>query len=63
VDEAVDHGVIILQRTVAVHEEDTAEVLAARILEQEHSVYPEAIERVLSGRYEIRGRRYLRRSS
>jgi phosphoribosylglycinamide formyltransferase 1 len=63
VDEAVDHGVIILQRTVAVHEEDTAEVLAARILEQEHSVYPEAIERVLSGRYEIRGRRYLQRSS
>ena len=62
VDEAVDHGVIILQRTVAVHEDDTAELLAARILEQEHIAYPEGIARVLSGKYEIRGRRYVPRS-
>lgn len=60
VDEAVDHGVIVVQRTVAVEDGDTAETLSARILEQEHLAYPEAIARVLSGRYEISGRRYLR---
>jgi phosphoribosylglycinamide formyltransferase-1 len=62
VDEAVDHGVIIVQRTVAVEDGDTEETLSDRILEQEHLAYPEAIARVLSGRYEISGRRYLRRS-
>ena len=60
VDEAVDHGVIILQRTVPVEDGDTVDTLSARILEQEHLAYPEAIARVLSGRYEISGRRYLR---
>jgi phosphoribosylglycinamide formyltransferase-1 len=59
VDEAVDHGVIILQKTVAVLDEDTAETLSARILEQEHAAYPEAIARVLSGKYRVAGRRYL----
>jgi phosphoribosylglycinamide formyltransferase 1 len=62
VDEAVDHGVIILQRMVPVLDDDTAETLAAHILEQEHIAYPEAIGRVLSGEYEIRGRRFVRRS-
>jgi phosphoribosylglycinamide formyltransferase-1 len=62
VDEAVDHGVIILQRTVPVNDEDTPETLSARILEQEHLAYPEAIARVLGGHYTIRDRRYLRRS-
>jgi phosphoribosylglycinamide formyltransferase-1 len=62
VDEAVDHGVIILQRTVLVNDEDTAETLSARILEQEHLAYPEAIARVLGGHYTIRDRRYLRLS-
>ena len=47
VDEAVDHGVIILQKTVPVNDDDTAETLSARILEQEHLAYPEAIARVL----------------
>jgi phosphoribosylglycinamide formyltransferase-1 len=61
VDEAVDHGVIVLQKTVPVFDEDTAETLAARILEQEHLAYPEAISRVLSGRYQTIGRRYLPR--
>jgi phosphoribosylglycinamide formyltransferase 1 len=61
VDEAVDHGIIILQRSVRVHDDDTAGTLSARILEQEHLVYPEAIARVLSGRYAAQGRRYLRR--
>jgi phosphoribosylglycinamide formyltransferase-1 len=59
VDEAVDHGVIILQKTVPVLDEDTAETLSARILEQEHIAYPEAIARVLSGGYRVVGRRYL----
>jgi phosphoribosylglycinamide formyltransferase-1 len=59
VDEAVDHGVIILQKTVPVNDDDTAESLSARILEQEHLAYPEAITRVLSGEYAIQGRRFL----
>jgi phosphoribosylglycinamide formyltransferase-1 len=59
VDEAVDHGVIVLQRTVPVVDDDTAETLSARILEQEHAAYPEAIARVLSGKYRVAGRRYL----
>ena len=59
VDEAVDHGVIILQKTVTVNDDDTAETLSTRILEQEHLAYPEAISRVLSGEYAIRKRRYL----
>ena len=59
VDEAVDHGVIILQRTVAVEPADTAETLSARILHAEHQAYPEAIARVLGAAYSARGRRYL----
>jgi phosphoribosylglycinamide formyltransferase-1 len=60
VDEAVDHGVIVVQRAVEVRDEDTAETLAARILVEEHAAYPEAILRVVSGRYRVVGRRYLR---
>jgi phosphoribosylglycinamide formyltransferase 1 len=63
VDEAVDHGVIILQKTVPVNDVDTAETLSARILEQEHIAYPEAIARVIGGEYTIQGRRYLRHKS
>jgi phosphoribosylglycinamide formyltransferase-1 len=59
VDEAVDHGVIILQKTVSVHDDDTVESLSERVLEQEHLAYPEAIARVLSDDYAIRNRRYL----
>jgi phosphoribosylglycinamide formyltransferase-1 len=59
VDEQVDHGVIVLQRVVAVEDRDTAETLSARILEQEHAAYAEAIARVVSGRYRVVGRRYL----
>ena len=58
VDEQVDHGVIILQRAVAVLDDDTAETLSARILAEEHQAYPEAIRRVLSGSHEIRERRF-----
>lgn len=59
VDEAVDHGVILLQRTVPVLDTDDEATLSARILAEEHRAYPEAIARVLSGGYEIRGRQYL----
>jgi phosphoribosylglycinamide formyltransferase 1 len=60
VDEAVDHGAIIVQRTVPVLDDDTADSLSARVLEQEHVAYPEAIARVLSGEYRFLGRRYVR---
>ena len=59
VDEQLDHGVIILQKAVSVFESEDAHRLADRILEQEHLAYSEAIARVLSGKYEIVGRRYV----
>jgi phosphoribosylglycinamide formyltransferase 1 len=62
VDEAVDHGVIVLQRSVLVQDDDTPESLAARVLEQEHLAYPEAIAKVLSDEFYIVGRRYIRRT-
>jgi len=61
VDERVDHGVIILQRTVPVLDDDTPATLAARILIEEHQGYPEAIRRVLSGEYRIENRRFVAR--
>lgn len=60
VDENLDHGVIILQRSVPVLPNDDEPSLAQRILEQEHIAYSEAIRMVLSGDYEICGRRYLK---
>lgn len=60
VDEAVDHGVIILQRTVPVLDTDTPETLSARILEQEHLAYAEAIRIVMSGDHVVSGRRYVK---
>jgi phosphoribosylglycinamide formyltransferase-1 len=57
VDENLDHGAIILQETVAVLPDDDAHTLAARILEQEHIAYSEAIRIVLDGHYEVRGRK------
>jgi phosphoribosylglycinamide formyltransferase-1 len=61
VDEELDHGVIILQRTVAVHDEEDADALSARILAEEHIAYTEAIARVVSGDYVVEGRRYVRK--
>ena len=63
VDEHLDHGVIILQRAIPVLETDDAHSLAARILAEEHIAYPEAIARVASGAYEIRGRHYALRNA
>jgi phosphoribosylglycinamide formyltransferase-1 len=60
VDEELDHGVIVLQKTVPVLEGDDAHTLSVRILEQEHIAYSEAIARVLSGEYRVLGRRYVR---
>jgi phosphoribosylglycinamide formyltransferase-1 len=62
VDETLDGGPIIAQRVVAVFDNDTEETLAARILEQEHQLYPEALALVVSGKYEIAGRRVLRKN-
>ena len=62
VDEHLDHGVIILQRVIAVHEGEDAHSLSARILAEEHIAYSEAIGRVVSGEYEVRGRRFVRLS-
>jgi phosphoribosylglycinamide formyltransferase-1 len=61
VDEHLDHGVIVLQRVLAVLESDDAHSLAERILAEEHLAYSEAIARVASGEYEIRGRRFVKR--
>lgn len=62
VDEHLDHGAIVLQRSIPVLESDDAHSLAARILAEEHLAYPEAIARVAGGEYEIRGRRFVRRN-
>jgi phosphoribosylglycinamide formyltransferase-1 len=62
VDETLDNGAIILQRTVAVEDDDTAETLAARILVEEHAAYVEALALVASGDYRIEGRRVVRRA-
>ena len=63
VDEELDHGPIIVQRAVEVKDDDDEHALAARILEQEHIAYTDAINIVLAGRFEIRGRRLLRKRS
>jgi phosphoribosylglycinamide formyltransferase 1 len=61
VDEQLDHGAILVQKAVPVLDDDDEHALAARILEQEHIAYSEAINLVLEGNYEIAGRRVLRR--
>ena len=62
VDDELDHGVIVLQRAIPVMENDDAHSLAGRILKEEHLAYSEAIGMVASGEYEIRGRRFVKRS-
>ena len=61
VDEELDHGAIVVQRAIPVLETDDAHTLAERILKEEHEAYTEAIARVVSGEYEVRGRRYVRK--
>ena len=60
VDEELDHGAIIVQKTVPVLDSDDEHTLAARILEQEHIAYTEAIKIVLEGKFEIAGRRIVK---
>ncbi len=60
VDDTVDGGPIIAQAVVPIYDDDTPETLAERILKEEHRIYTEAINLVLSGDYQIIGRRVLR---
>lgn len=57
VDEQLDHGAIIVQRTVPVLPDDDEHTLADRILKQEHIAYSEAIRILVEGKYEIHGRK------
>jgi phosphoribosylglycinamide formyltransferase 1 len=60
VDEELDHGAIIVQKTVAVQDDDNEQTLAERILEQEHDAYSEAIRIVLAGTHKVAGRRFVK---
>ena len=60
VDAGTDTGPIILQRACEVRDDDTAGSLHARIQEQEHPAYPEALDLIARGRLQIRGRRVVR---
>jgi phosphoribosylglycinamide formyltransferase-1 len=60
VNDVVDGGEIITQAVVPVHDDDTPEKLAERILKEEWRIYTEAIDIVLSGKYRIEGRRVIR---
>jgi phosphoribosylglycinamide formyltransferase-1 len=57
VDQELDHGPIVIQRAVAVHDDDNAISLSARILAEEHKIYPEALRRLLTERWQVVGRR------
>lgn len=57
VNDVLDNGPIVLQAVVPVLDTDNADALAARILVEEHRIFSEAIERMLSGRCEVHGRR------
>ncbi len=62
-DEGVDTGPIIVQAVVPVHEDDTEDSLADRILAEEHRIYPMAIRLFLEGKLEISGRRVFARGA
>jgi len=62
VDENLDAGPIVLQAAVAVADHDTEDSLSARILQEEHRIYSEAVKIVLDGNYKIEGRRVIHRS-
>jgi phosphoribosylglycinamide formyltransferase-1 len=63
VDEELDHGAIVVQRVVPVLDSDDAHSLAEKILREEHVAYSQALAMVVSGEYDIRGRRFVKRSS
>jgi phosphoribosylglycinamide formyltransferase-1 len=60
VDENLDAGPIVLQAIVPVEDKDTEESLSARILNEEHRIYSEAVRIVLEAKFKIEGRRVLR---
>ncbi len=60
VDDSVDGGPIIEQAAVSILDDDTPETLAVRILKEEHRIYAEAVNLVVSGKYRIEGRRVIR---
>ncbi|RJP19775.1 MAG: phosphoribosylglycinamide formyltransferase [Deltaproteobacteria bacterium] len=62
-DEGVDTGPVIVQAVVPVHEDDTDDSLAARILKEEHRIYPMAIRLFLEGRLTVSGRHVLVRDA
>jgi phosphoribosylglycinamide formyltransferase-1 len=59
VDENLDAGPIVIQATVAIRDDDTADTLSERILREEHRIYSEAVKIVLSGKFRIDGRRVI----
>jgi phosphoribosylglycinamide formyltransferase-1 len=61
-DEGIDTGPIIIQSVVPVYEDDTTDTLSARILEEEHRIYPQAIQYYAEGRIVIEGRKVLIRN-
>ncbi|MGH9814619.1 MAG: phosphoribosylglycinamide formyltransferase [Candidatus Acidiferrales bacterium] len=60
VDENLDAGPIVAQAVAPIQDDDTAETVAARVLEEEHRTYTEAVALVLSGNFRIEGRRVIR---
>jgi phosphoribosylglycinamide formyltransferase-1 len=62
VDENLDAGPIVLQAVLPVNDNDTEDTLSARILQEEHRIYSEAVRIVLEGRYKIEGRRVIQSS-
>ena len=63
VDRYLDHGPIVMQGAVPVRDDDTPETLAARVLEVEHRIFPEAVGRLRRGGYRLKGRSLIRRVS
>lgn len=57
VDEGLDSGPVVVQRAVTIEDDDTEDSLATRILVQEHCAYPEALSRLLTRRWSVKGRR------
>jgi phosphoribosylglycinamide formyltransferase-1 len=57
VDDGLDSGPIVLQAAVAVHDDDDEETLSARILAEEHRLYPAALRAIAEGRVTVAGRR------
>ena len=62
VNEEIDGGPIIKQAIVPIHDEDSVESLSKRILEQEHIIYPEAIQLIIENKIKFSGRRVLRKT-